>query len=74
MLLEALLAVHGPALCGLERDLALLAAVRADGLVHLAWTPVEASPLTQLFHSFYLGILAGPEALKYRVISLSRTF
>jgi len=52
MLLEALLAVHGPALGGLERDLALLAAVRALGLVHLAWTLVDASSLTQLFHSF----------------------
>jgi hypothetical protein len=53
MLLEAFAAVHGLALCGLERDLTLLAAVRTDGLVHLVGAAVETSPsLTQLFHSF----------------------
>ena len=75
MFLEAFAAVHGLALCGLERDLALLAAVRTDGLMHLAGTAVEASPsITQLFHSFYVGILVGLQALKYRVISLLPTF
>ena len=74
MLLEAFAAVHGLALCGLERDLALLAAVRTDGLVHLAGAAVEASSLTQLFHSFYVGILVGLQALKYLVIPLPRTF
>ena len=61
VLLEAFAAVHGLALGGLERDLALLAAVRTDGLVHLAGASVEASPsITQLFHSYLVGIHSGP--------------
>jgi len=68
VLLEAIAAVDGPALCGLERDLALLAAVRTDGLVHLAGASVEASPsLTQLFHSYFVGTQSGLSALMHPV-------
>ena len=51
MLLVAVPTVDWSALGRLERDLALLAAVRTDGLVHLAGASVEASPvtITQLF-------------------------
>jgi hypothetical protein len=53
----ALLTVDWPALGGLERNFALLSAVAADSLMHLAWASVEASSITQLFHSYSVGIL-----------------
>jgi hypothetical protein len=73
MLLEAFAAVHGLALGGLERDLALLAAVRTDGLMHLAGASVVASPsLAQLFHSYSVGIHSGPYAFMHPFNRLTR--
>ena len=57
VLLVALLAVDRPALSGLERYFALLSAVAADRLVHLAGASVVPSSVAQLFHSYSLGIL-----------------
>jgi len=50
VLLEALATVHGPALSGLERHLALLPAVRANGFVRF---PVAVS-LTAAFGLFFI--------------------
>jgi hypothetical protein len=53
---EALLTVDRTALCRLEGDFRLLAAVRAYYLVHLAWSTVEAAPfsITHFIHSFFV--------------------
>jgi hypothetical protein len=40
MLAEAIAAIDWSALCRLERNFAFLAAIRADGLVHLSGCPV----------------------------------
>ena len=65
MLRVALLTVDRPALGGLERDFALLSAVAADRLMHLAWATVEASSITQLFHSYSVGILQASRGSSY---------
>ena len=58
MLLEALLAVDGATLSGLEGDFGLLPTVRTDDLGHLSGAAViSTTPLTviQYFHSFSFG-------------------
>ena len=66
VLLEALLAVHRPALRGLEGDLVLFPTVRADDLVHLSGaTVVSAAPLsvTHYSHSFSIRMLRTPRGI-----------
>ena len=58
MLLEALLAVDGATLSGLEGDFGLLPTVRAGDLGHLSGAAVIStapSSVIQYFHSFSFG-------------------
>ncbi len=53
--LEALLAIHWLPFCWLERNLALLAAIRALGLVHFPWAAAITTSIAHLIFTIFLG-------------------